>query len=63
MYLLSMSISKFSDLAEDAYKMKTAETGSHILASTLLEAVDNHHIKAKLRAYTGDILIHSLLML
>ena len=39
---------KISDLAEHAYQIKPSGIGSHILASSFIEGIDNPYVRKKL---------------
>ena len=44
-------ITKFGDMAEHAYSIKPTDGASPILASNVIEGVQNPHVKNKLRSY------------
>ena len=44
-------IAKFGDMVEHVYSIKFTNSASIILASNVIEGVQNPHIKNKLRSY------------
>ena len=57
-------ISKFGDMVEHAYSIKASDSASAILASNLIDGVQNPHVKNKLRSYQvknlKDIIGHTI---
>ena len=49
--LMHECITKFGDMAKDAYSIKPTNSASIILASNVIEGVQNPHVKNKLRSY------------